>query len=147
MAGDFNDYSMDNRTYRYFKGQPLYGFGYGLSYSTFKYDLPKITGGRAAKKISVSVRVTNTGKMVGDEVVQLYFSANDNTMKLPERALRDFKRISLKSGESNVVTFNLVPADLSIADNTGKLKMPKGKIIINVGGCQPGEKTAMDKKP
>ncbi|MDP4261452.1 MAG: glycoside hydrolase family 3 C-terminal domain-containing protein [Bacteroidota bacterium] len=138
---EFNSYSMENRTYRYFKGDPLYGFGYGLSYTSFFYDQLKLPLSSATgKKILVSARVTNTGKRDGEEVVQLYASNENKTIKSPLRALRGFKRISLKAGESKVVQFELSPADLSVVDDKGTLKQVKGKVLISIGGGQPGEK-------
>jgi beta-glucosidase len=137
----FSDYSMENRTYRYFKGDPLYGFGYGLSYTSFHYDQLKIPAtAQAGKKITVSARVTNTGKRDGEEVIQLYVSAQNKSIKAPLKALKGFKRISLKAGESKVVQFTLTPQDLSVVDDKGAYKSIKGKVQISVGGGQPDEK-------
>jgi beta-glucosidase len=143
----FTDYSMDNRTYRYFKGEPLYGFGYGLSYSDFKYDnlvVPAtITDG---KKVTVSVRVTNSGKMDGEEVTQLYLSHLGLKIKTPIRALKGFERTFIKAGESKVIHFELTPADLSLTQTDGNKKEVKGKIMISLGGSQPDAETAKTKK-
>lgn len=138
----FEDYSMDNRTYRYFKGQPLYGFGYGLSYTTFKYDhltLPKTI--TADKAVTVSVNVSNTGKKDGEEVVQLYLSHPESNIKAPIRALKGFERIYLKSGESKAVTFTLSPQDLALTMADGKEKQVPGKILVSVGGSQPDKQS------
>ena len=138
---DFSSYSMENRTYRYFKGEPLYGFGYGLSYTSFVYDqlkVPSVSG--VGKKVAVSVRVTNKGKMNGEEVVQLYVSNENKTIKAPLKALKGFKRISLKAGEGKIVQFQLTPENLSTVDGKGVLKQNKGRIMISIGGGQPGEK-------
>ncbi len=138
---DFNSYSMENRTYRYFKGEALYGFGYGLSYTRFRYDQLKVPAVSASgKKITVSVRVTNTGKRDGEEVVQLYVSSENKTIKAPLKALKGFKRIFLKAGESKLLQFVLNPQDVSVADDTGTYKTVKGKTVISVGGGQPDEK-------
>jgi beta-glucosidase len=105
---EFVDYKMDNRTYRYFKGTPLYGFGYGLSYTTFKYDNLKIPSKIAkGKSVSVSVRITNTGKITGEEVAQLYVINQNTAIKAPLKTLKGFERISLKAGESKTITFTL----------------------------------------
>ncbi|TMI68905.1 MAG: glycosyl hydrolase [Bacteroidetes bacterium] len=137
----FGSYSMENRTYRYFKGDPLYGFGYGLSYTSFVYDQLKVpVGTTAGKKVTVSVRVKNSGSRDGEEVVQLYISNENKTIKAPLKALKGFKRIFLKAGESRIVQFQLAPADLSIVDDNGSLKEIKGKRMITVGGGQPDEK-------
>jgi beta-glucosidase len=138
---DFNDYSMENRTYRYFKNDPLYGFGYGLSYTSFFYDQLKVPLATAAgKKITVSARVTNKGKRDGEEVVQLYISHENKTIKVPLKALKGFKRIFLKAGESKIVQFTLTAQDFSVADLNGAYKVVKGKTMISIGGGQPGEK-------
>jgi beta-glucosidase len=138
---DFNSYSMENRTYRYFTSDPLYGFGYGLSYTSFHYDQVKVPAtASAGKKITVSARVTNRGKRDGEEVVQLYVSNENKTIKAPLKALKGFKRISLKSGESRVVQFVLTPQDLSVVNDKGMMKQNKGKIMISIGGGQPDEK-------
>lgn len=138
---DFNDYSMNNRTYRYFKGEALYPFGYGLSYTSFRYEQLKTPASiTTGKKIAVSVTVKNTGSREGDEVVQLYVSGPDAGNHTPIRALRSFKRISLKPGESRTVTFELTPEELSFVDEKGVLQQNKGKIRISVGGGQPDVK-------
>lgn len=142
---DFRSYDMSNRTYRYFKGEPLYPFGYGLSYSTFKYSslkLPRFVA--PGKNISVSVTVTNTGKLAGEEVVQLYLSHPEVSGKAPIRALKGFQRVGLKAGESKTLTFMLTPEELSLVSPEGKLWQPKGKIAISIGGGQPdtGRKTS-----
>jgi beta-glucosidase len=143
---DFNDYSMDNRTYRYFKGQPLYPFGYGLSYTTFAYDQLKMPASMSGgKTLVVSTRVTNTGKSDGDEVVQLYV-APSNTNSKAIRELKGFSRIFLKAGESKVISFTLTPDNLGVRDEKGKLKQHTGKVSISVGGSQPDSQTNSSKK-
>ena len=95
---DFNSYDMTNRTYRYFKGEALYPFGYGLSYTSFSYENLYVPSSlKAGSKLLVSVKVTNTGKLNGDEVVQLYISNQDKSTHSPIKALKGFKRISLKA--------------------------------------------------
>lgn len=137
----FTDYSMSNRTYRYFKGEPLYGFGYGLSYTTFMYDQLKLPPSAIkGKTVPVSVSVKNTGKKDGEEVVQLYVSSQHKTVPAPLKALKGFQRIFLKAGESKTVQFNLSPEDLSIIDDNGNPKEFSGKVIISVGGGQPDMK-------
>jgi beta-glucosidase len=138
----FMNYDMTNRTYRYFKGEALYPFGYGLSYTTFGYtQLTSPSSVTAGKNISVTVRVTNTGKRSGEEVVQLYVSHQSKNAKQPIKALKGFQRIALKPGESKVVAFTLTPADLSLVNDNGELKQAKGKLTLSVGGGQPGVKT------
>jgi beta-glucosidase len=138
---EFTDYSMKNRTYRYFKGTPLFGFGYGLSYTTFKYtqlSLPATV--RMEKKMEVSVHVANTGTVDGDEVVQIYLSHVARGNKMPLKALKGFSRIFLKAGEHRVVKFSLSPQDLSLVTENGELKEFKGKIVLSAGGYQPDER-------
>src|SRR6185437_9504724 len=95
----FEDYSMTGRTYRYFRGEPLWPFGYGLSYTNFRYDaftVPKAPL-HADEPLSVAVKVTNIGSVAGDEVVQLYLRFPD-IPGAPLRALRGFQRIHLAAG-------------------------------------------------
>ncbi len=124
----FEDYSMKGRTYRYFKGDPLYGFGFGLSYSKFRYSgLRARRNGTGAR---VSVRVKNDSPREGDEVVQLYVSGRGGTDD-PIRDLRGFERIHLGPGETREVEFTL-----------GADAVPKEKVRISVGGGQPVRQTA-----
>jgi beta-glucosidase len=135
----FSDYSMNGRTYRYFKGEALYPFGYGLSYTSFKYDMLNVPASvKSGKNISVSVRVTNTGKINGEEVVQLYIMNQNKSIHAPLKALKGFQRISLKAGETKVVKFTLTAEQLSLVDENGSSYQPKGKITLSVGGGQPG---------
>jgi beta-glucosidase len=143
----FTDYSMNNRTYRYFKGKPLYSFGYGLSYTSFKYDelsLPaKI---KMNKPFKVNVKVTNTGKTDGEEVTQLYLSHLNLKMYTPIRALKGFERTFVKAGESKVLSFELTPNDLALIDADGHAKQMAGAIKISVGGSQPSAQTESSRK-
>ncbi|MDF2433511.1 MAG: beta-glucosidase [Mucilaginibacter sp.] len=143
----FTDYSMSNRTYRYFKGQPLYSFGYGLSYSDFKYDELNVQSAISpGKAVTLSVRVSNTGKMDGEEVTELYISHLGLKIRTPIKALKGFERTFIKSGQSKVIRFELTPADLSLIQADGTMKELKGKIMISVGGSQPDAETIRDKK-
>lgn len=137
----FSSYDMSGRTYRYFKGEALYPFGYGLSYTSFKYEnLTMPVTVKTGKIVTVSIRVTNTGKTNGEEVIQLYVANQNTAIQSPIKALKGFKRISLKARESKVVQFQLTPQDLSLVDNSGASKQMKGKVTISVGGGQPGVK-------
>lgn len=138
----FMDYSMEGRTYRYFKGEALYPFGYGLSYTTFTYDDFKMAKTVAINKpVTLSVKVKNNGSKDGEEVVQLYVSFSQTKSKIPVRSLKGFQRIMLKAGETKVVNFTLRPEDLSLVNDTnGKTYQPKGKVQISIGGGQPGIK-------
>jgi beta-glucosidase len=116
----FDDYNMNGRTYRYFMGDPLWGFGYGLSYSKFLYS--NLRANRSASGGRVSVRVKNDSQREGDEVVQLYFAGDGDLV----RQLRGFQRVHLKAGETRDVQITIPSADL-----------PKNKVKITVGGGQP----------
>ena len=116
----FEDYAMKGRTYRYFEDKPLYPFGYGLSYTKFSYTglmLPK-NAINAGDPLTAEVTIANTGKLEGDEVAQLYL-AFPNTPGAPLRALRGFKRVHLKPGESQKVEFELKDRDLSMVNDAG----------------------------
>jgi beta-glucosidase len=135
----FEDYSMKGRTYRYFEGEPLWPFGYGLSYTTFSYSdltLPNSTI-NAGDPLDASVNVTNTGKVAGDEVVQLYLEFPD-VPGAPIRALRGFQRVYLEPGASQKVEFHLSPRDLSMVSDLGDIIVAERKYTVSVGGGQPG---------
>lgn len=138
----FSNYDMEGRTYRYFRGEALYPFGYGLSYTKFTYSNPVVPRSAAiGRPVKVSVTVTNTGNRSGDEVVQLYLSHQYIKGKTPIRALRGFRRIHLKPGERRQLHFTLTPEDLSLtAEADGSLYQPKGSIEVSLGGGQPGMK-------
>ncbi|HEY0246330.1 MAG TPA: glycoside hydrolase family 3 C-terminal domain-containing protein [Mucilaginibacter sp.] len=145
--GSFESYSMDNRTYRYFTGKPQYGFGYGLSYTTFKYDMLSVSAViQAGKKVTVTVKVTNTGTKDGEEVSQLYLSHLGLKTKAPIRALKGFDRNFIKAGQSKIVKFELDPQDLTLVDTEGHSNVVKGKLLISAGGSQPDAQTTASKK-
>lgn len=133
---DFEDYSMENRTYRYFTGTPVYPFGYGLSYTTFQYSSLKVQPSPDKRSVKVTAKITNTGKTEGEEVVQLYVS-NPRDFITPIRALKGFRRINLKPGESQTVEFALTSKELSVIDISGNSVPMKGKVQISLGGGQP----------
>ncbi len=135
----FEDYSMQGRTYRYFQGEPLWPFGYGLSYTTFRYGGLVLPQGaiEAGDPLDVAVTVTNTGKLAGDEVVQLYLKFPDEP-GAPIRALRGFQRVHLRAGASRRVEFHLRPRDLSLVTERGDIIVARGPYTVSVGGGQPG---------
>lgn len=136
----FTDYSMANRTYRYFKGQPLYGFGYGLSYSTFAYSNVKLNTEslKAGDELTVTADVKNTGRMAGDEVAELYLIPPQNGL-LPRYSLEGFQRLHLAAGETKHFQFTMSPRQLSYVDQKGVRAVRSGTYAIAVGGSQPGE--------
>jgi beta-glucosidase len=134
----FEDYSMANRTYRYFRGKPLYGFGYGLSYTTFSYSNLKLSTAqvKAGQPLQVEVDVKNTGSHAGDEVAQLYLTP-PQTPDAPLHALVGFERLHLLPGQTRRITFTLDPRQLSFADERGIRADRPGDYTLFVGGSQP----------
>ena len=134
----FEDYEMTNRTYRYFKGKPLYPFGYGLSYTSFQYsDLSVPTQAVAAgQPVSADVTVTNSGKVAGDEAVELYLKF-PSVKGAPQIALRGFQRIHLDPGASQKVHFDLKDRDLVMVTESGNPIIAQGDYSISIGGGQP----------
>ncbi len=135
----FEDYSMKNRTYRYFEGQPLYPFGYGLSYSKFEYSNLKLSTNAlsAGDELAADVDVKNASGPDGDEVVQLYLSF-PRLPGAPLRALRGFTRVHLTPGESQRVHLEVKPRDLSFVNESGDRVIEAGAYSISAGGGQPG---------
>ncbi len=140
----FEDYAMKGRTYRYFEGKPLYPFGFGLSYTTFAYGglkLPKHAIA-AGDPLTAEVTVSNTGQREGDEVAQLYLTF-PQVAGAPLRALRGFKRVHLKAGESQTVQFELKDRDLGMVTEDGIPIIAKGEYSVSVGGGQPNMRSAV----
>jgi len=136
----FTDYSMQGRTYRYFKGEPLYPFGFGLSYTTFKYDNLKMNAKsvKAGDPMQITVDVQNAGSKAGEEVVQLYITDVAASAPVPIRTLAGIRRVTLRPGEKQSVSFTIDPRQMSIIDNNGKRVIEPGEFLISVGGKQPG---------
>jgi beta-glucosidase len=135
---NFENYSMEGRTYRYFKGEPLFPFGFGLSYSKFSYSGLTLPSGdvAAGDPVSAEVTVTNSGSVAGDEVVELYLSF-PSVSGAPLRALRGFKRVHLEAGASEKVQFALKNRDLSVVTEAGDPMIAEGPYTITIGGGQP----------
>lgn len=139
----FNSYQMKNRTYRYFGGEVLYPFGYGLSYTKFEYfpiEMPSSVN--IGDNVEITVNVTNTGSIDGDEVVQLYMSYPEEKGQKPLYALKGFQRIFLKAGESLAVTFKLAPRQLTLVDSEGVSRIKSGQRKVYVGGTSPSRTKA-----
>jgi beta-glucosidase len=135
----FENYDMTGKTYRFFKQEPLYPFGYGLSYTTFEYKGLSIPESSVAgEKVTVKVNVTNTGKLTGDEVVELYLTDEKASTPRPVRQLEGFKRVTLKPGETKEVEIVLESRQFSLINNKGKRVIEPGYFSISVGGKQPG---------
>ncbi|UGQ48792.1 glycoside hydrolase family 3 C-terminal domain-containing protein [Massilia endophytica] len=135
----FDDYSMQGRTYRYYKGTPLYPFGAGLSYTSFEYGPLQVVSvnGSPENGLLVTTEIVNTGKRDGDEVAQLYLKP-PSFEGAPIHALRGFERISLKAGERRQVSFRLSPRDLSFVTRDGSRQLIPGQYQLSVGSGQPG---------
>jgi len=138
----FEDYDMEGRTYRYFEGEVLYPFGFGLSYTTFAYDnliLDKKEIGDN-EKLTVSVDLTNSGTHDGEEVVQLYLRHTDSRFRRPLKELQGFERIAVQAGQSVVLTMELGPEELSIYDpELGDYVVESGSYEIMVGPSSADE--------
>jgi beta-glucosidase len=134
----FEDYSMANRTYRYFNGKPLYSFGDGLSYTTFTYSNIRLSTKslRAGDALTVEADVKNAGSLAGDEVAELYITPPHTTVA-PQVALAGFERLHLNSGETKHVTFRLDPRTLSQVDDKGVRSVGPGAYRVVVGGSLP----------
>jgi beta-glucosidase len=135
----FDDYRMEGRTYRYFKGEPLFAFGHGLSYTKFVYSDLQLSARSigADESLSLSVNVENVGQRAGDETVQLYVTDIAASVPVPIRQLQGFKRLHLAPGETRTVTFALTPRQFSLIDDEGRRVVEPGGFRVAVGGRQP----------
>jgi len=138
----FEDYSMDGRTYRYMATEPLFPFGFGLSYTQFEYSdlaLEKAEIG-AGESLTFSASVKNTGERTATEVVQYYLSDLEASTKVPLHHLVGFERAMLEPGESQTLKFSLTPEMMSFFDDDGQLTLEPGGFRLEVGGCSPGQR-------
>ncbi len=136
----FDDYNMDGHTYKYYHGPVLYPFGFGLSYTTFHYSDMETSATQVDKtsSLDVKVKVSNTGKRKGQEVVQLYIRNEASKSPTAIHALHGFKKVTLNPGESKTVTFHLEPEDFTTVSENGEKIVEPGTYSIFAGGCQPG---------
>ena len=132
----FEDYAMAGRTYRYFTGEPLYPFGYGLSYARFVYSDAAVEDG------ALWVSVQNVGAMDAEEVVQVYIKAEDSPYSPPNPRLCAFARVRLAAGEKRRVALELAPEAFTVVDETGARVRPGGTYSLYVGGSQPDARSA-----
>jgi len=141
----FENYDMTGRTYKFFTDEPLYPFGYGLSYTTFTYsDLILPERVPTGDNVKIKITVSNSGKIDGEEVVQLYITDEKASTLRPVRQLEGFARVSLKPGESKELIFELSPRQFSIINKKDKRVIEPGYFSISVGGKQPGFKGYLD---
>jgi beta-glucosidase len=136
----YEDYAMAGRTYRYMTAEPLYPFGFGLSYSSFAYgDLTLDSDDVAAgASLGVHCTVTNAGSVEAEEVVQWYLSDLEATVAVPLHKLVGFQRVRLAPGERRSLEFTIRPEMLALVDEEGQSRLEPGQFRITVGGCSPG---------
>jgi beta-glucosidase len=135
---EFENYAMKGRTYRYFDKKPLYPFGFGLSYTKFKYSNLQIPSNTTAENdFKITVDVTNIGGRDGDEVSELYLKDEKASTPRPIWQLEGFERISLKKGETKTVSFTITPRQLSMINDKNQLVVEPGWFTVSIGGKQP----------
>ncbi len=136
----FNDYSMKGRTYRYLFDKPLYGFGFGLSYTNFAYSNLKLPSASVAAGAPVEVEgdVKNTGSVAGDEVIELYLT-QPKAVDTPVRVLAGFTRVHLAPGQSTRIKLTINPRSIGQVDSNGARVILPGDYTVSLGGAQPGE--------
>jgi beta-glucosidase len=136
---DVRSYSMEGRTYRYFRGNVLYPFGFGLSYTNFMYSSMKISPQKVkpGEKVTISINVKNIGEESGEEVVQLYIKHPFMEFRMPIHELKGFQRIMLTPNQEKTIDFTLDKNSYSIIDMKGKRVIKSGRVTVFVGDCQP----------
>ncbi|KPK83403.1 MAG: hypothetical protein AMS27_13040 [Bacteroides sp. SM23_62_1] len=140
----YEDYSMAGRTYRYMTKEPRYPFGFGLSYTSFKYSdgsIEKETV-KAGENVNIQVTLENTGVVEADEVIQLYISDLEAAVDVPLHSLKEFRRIHLQPGESTQVGFTITPEMMQIVNNDGESVLEPGEFKVSIGGSSPGRRSA-----
>jgi beta-glucosidase len=138
----FDDYSMKGRTYRYMTEEPLYPFGFGLSYSCFEYSDLQLdkTNLASGESLHISLTVRNEGGSDAAEVAQFYLSDIHAATVVPLHHLIGFERLNLKAGESRTLQFTITPEMMSFYNDDGKLTLEPGQFRLEVGGCSPGQR-------
>ncbi|WP_082333792.1 glycoside hydrolase family 3 C-terminal domain-containing protein [Mangrovimonas sp. TPBH4] len=139
----YEDYTMKGRTYKYMEKEPLYPFGFGLSYTSFSYGVPKLSSNSISSNetVKVTVEVTNSGKVDSDEVVQLYVTDMDASFEVPNFQLQGVKRSHFKAGESKLLTFELGPKAFEMVNDKGERLIESGTFKIYIGGSSPMKKS------
>jgi len=139
----YEDYDMTGRTYRYMKKEPMYPFGYGLSFATFTYDGLSLSKNQMGKDESVQATLTvkNTGNVKSDEVIQLYITDEEASFQVPLYSLRGMKRVTLEPGASEEITFEITPEMLEQINMEGKSVLEPGVFRVTVGGSSPGSRS------
>jgi beta-glucosidase len=137
----FEDYSMKGRTYRYMTEEPLYPFGFGLSYTSYAYSNMKIDkeGIKKGQSVKVSATITNTGKTNGEEVAELYITDLKASVATPIFSLKSMKRVKLAAGESKDVSFEVTPQMMELVTETGDRVIEPGDFKVYISGSTPSE--------
>jgi len=137
----FAEYAMQGRTYRFMEEEPLYWFGYGLSYTTFEYSDIRLSKSEIGpdEEVEVTVEVKNAGERASDEVVQVYVSDREASVPVPGVHLEGFRRVHLRAGEKQTVSFTLKPEQLAAYDDEGRPFVEPGEFAISAGGGQPDD--------
>ncbi len=140
----YEDYSMNGRTYKYMETEPMYPFGYGLSYAKFDYSEVRLSEKKIRKGNSLTARVTvtNTGEKEAEEVVQLYISDLQASVKAPKYQLYGLKKIELAPGASQEVEFKITPHMMELVNSDGERVIEKGDFRVHIGGSSPGARSA-----
>ena len=139
----FENYNMIGRTYRYMEKEPLYPFGFGLSYTKFSYSNLKLSAEKIKKggSVTATCTVANSGKVAGDEIVQLYVKDLHSTFRVPIQSLKGIKKIHLEPGSSQEISFTVTPEMMSSVDEAGASLLEKGDIQLTIGGASPGKRS------
>ncbi len=138
----YEDYTMTGRTYRYADKEPLFPFGFGLSYTVFEYSDLQLSSKsvRKGESLTATFKLTNTGPKKAREVVQVYITDKKASVTVPKYSLKKFKRIALWPGESKNVKIDITPGMMEIVDKEGRRVIEKGDFTVTIGGCSPGER-------
>lgn len=138
----FEDYNMPGHTYRYANWEPLFPFGFGLSYTTFTYNDLRLSKSmiQAGESLQACLSLTNTGSWQADEVVQVYLKDVEASFEVPSNTLVAFQRVTLKPGETIELEFTIEPEMMMLYDDEGKTRLEPGEFQITIGGCSPGQR-------
>jgi len=139
----FENYAMTGRTYRYLAQEPLYPFGFGLSYTKFEYGPMRLSRDKikAGKTITAETTVTNVGNGAAQEVVQLYLADNEASVCVPRCALKSFRTVKLAPGQSAKIKFKITPEMMQLIDNAGNAVLEPGTFTVTIGGSSPGPRS------
>ena len=139
----YEDYSMQGRTYRYMTEEPMYPFGFGLSYASFEYSdiVLSFDAIKKGESVSVKCKVTNTSEIAADEVVQMYIQIENKKVRSPLYSLKGVQRIHLKPGESREIDFEINPEMLQLVDENGKWISVKGNAKVFISGSLPSDRS------